>query len=240
MPAQQDRLHAGVELVRANGAHVEHDVLGHHVHHLLEDARRIGHRALEGVHTQHEIDEIGRLVEARRDAGRHILNEVGGAEDLPLRLDPPLLHAYRQLPAALRRGVHEDFAALETRDDRGRIEGAHFRARLHALQPFLEHDLGIAIGALTDHVAVDAAPGGVVDDDVAARANEPIDAAIDLWIAGGLLIGGPARMDSDHAGARVVAAVHILRDFQGGDREVRVLLPARHAASRRNGDDHLV
>lgn len=149
---------------------------------------------------------------------------------------PRFFHFRRELPRALRRCMHEPFLVVETRNDGGRVERAHFRARFESLQPFLPENLPIAVGRLRDHVAVHAATRRVVDDDVALRANAGVDVAIGRGIAGRAVVG-PARVDRHDARARVEAVVHVARDFVRLRGQVRILLLARHAARWRDGHD---
>ena len=78
-----------------------------------------------------------KFVEASSQAAGDVLQQVGWRKHFPLRLDAPNLHALRQYLHALRRGVHQDFTTLVSRDDRRRVD-AQRRERHLAASPLLE------------------------------------------------------------------------------------------------------
>src|SRR5690606_35672967 len=90
---------------------------------------------------------------------------------------------------------------------------------------------------LLDHVAADAAAGAVVDDDVAARADALVDVAVDVRVAGGLVVGA-ARVDGHDARARLPAAQHVVGDLLRLRRQVRGHRLVGHASGRGDGQDH--
>src|SRR6202022_3238941 len=84
----------------------------------------------------------------------------------------------------------------------------------------------------------DAAAGRVVDDDVALGADQIVDPAVDVGVAGGLVVASP-RVHGDDTGAGVVAAIDVVRDFLRLGGQSRVLPLAGHATGRGDGHDHL-
>jgi len=68
-------------------------------------------------------------------------------------------------------------------------------------------------------VTVNAATGGIVDDDVAFRANEIVYPPVNGGIARGLIVG-TARMDGNDTRTRVVTTVDVVRDFLGLRRQI--------------------
>src|SRR5690606_27641016 len=105
------------------------------------------------------------------------------------------------------------------------------------LDALLPGDLPALAGQGTDHVAVHAAAGGVVQHDVAAgRADAAVHVTVDGGVAGGAVVG-PARMQCDHAGARVPAAHDVVGDLVRLGGQVRVLRLVGHAAGGGDGHD---
>ena len=149
MSAEEQRLQRRIELRNADRADIEYRPVRHQFDHLLQDFRRVRHRPLEtAIGAEHEIDKIRRIVEAGLEAGVDVLQEVGGAEHLPFRLDALRLHGFSERAAARRRGVHQYLAAFEGGDDGGRVEGAHLGSSLHALDPLLPQDLPVTVRRL--------------------------------------------------------------------------------------------
>jgi hypothetical protein len=93
---------------------------------------------------------------------------------------------------------------------------------------------------LVNHVTVDAAASGVVDDYVALVADECVHFSVNRRVAGCFGIAGSPSMQGGHTGTRVVTADDVLSDFLRRDRKVRVLLLAGHATRRGNGHDDLI
>ncbi|KAG1536929.1 hypothetical protein G6F50_014957 [Rhizopus delemar] len=82
-----------------------------------------------------------------------------------------------------------------------------------------------------------ASARGVVQDDVATRADALVHVAIDVGVAGGQIVR-PTRMQGHHAGPGVVAAVDVVGNLCGLGRQMRVLAFQRHAPRRGDGHDH--
>ena len=67
------------------------------------------------MNTHDQVDEVRGFVESRFDQRGDILHDMGRAEHLPLRLDSSIAHFARQVAAARRGSIHQEFFALETR-----------------------------------------------------------------------------------------------------------------------------
>ncbi len=239
MAAQQHRLDGRRQLGCTDAADAKDRAAREQVGHELQRLRRIGHRTLKAaVCVQHQVDERRPVVEPFGQQRAHVLQDVGRAEDLPLRLDAPYLHCCGQLAVLRRRAIEQDLPAFEAEVDGGRIQRAHLGSGLDALDALVPGDFPAAARQLPQQITIDAAARRVIDHDVAVRPDAGVDVAVDVGVAGRLIVGA-AGVDGRHRRAGVPAIDHVARNLPGLRRQVRVLLLAGHAAGGGDGDDHL-
>ena len=134
----------------------------------MERPRRVRHRILKAaVNVQYDVDDMRRFIKSFLNQGSRILEEMGRAEHFPFRLDARF---FISTASCLER-EGEVFIIYSWPPKLATIVVA---SSVHLSAPAsipLSRSLKLyfpgAVKLLPDHIAVDTAPGRVVDHDVA-------------------------------------------------------------------------